>query len=278
MSASHPIVDAPIIAHRGASAHAPENTLVAIREAARRGARWVEIDVKLTRDDQPVVIHDDKVDRTSDGTGYVKALSLAQIRGLDAGSWFGTQFAGERIPLFEELLETVLDCGLSLQVELKPTAGDDIETAEVACGVLRDIWPKGRGGLFLSSFSPLSLAQAAVEMPDIPRAFAVVAPPRDARALLARVDCQILHCVRDLAENDEVLRRLDESGVEFAIATINQAESAHRLIAAGAQSVLSDHPDLLSGLGDVAIGSGVEARALGEQSVEPPLRGCHASA
>lgn len=243
MSSLSPFVKDQLIAHRGASAYAPENTLAAMVEAKKRGAKWVEIDVKLTRDGFPVIIHDDKVDRTTNGHGLVAGLSLADIRALDAGSWFSPAFAGEKVPTFEELLETILALDLGLQVELKPTAGDDVETADIACDTLLKHWPVGRGRLFLTSFSVRSLARAAKLMPDIPRAFAVVVPPKDPRALLAEVNCQILHCTSDLVDAD-ALARLNESGVEFAIATINRVEDAKRLLAGGAQTILTDYADL----------------------------------
>ncbi len=83
-------------AHRGASALAPENTLAAFREAVRRGCGWIETDVRLTADGVPVLIHDEKVDRTTGGHGAVGTLTLRQIHRLDAGSWFGRTFRGRR--------------------------------------------------------------------------------------------------------------------------------------------------------------------------------------
>src|SRR5882724_8531889 len=94
-----------VIAHRGASSSAPENTLAAFDLALEMGTRHLELDVELTRDDHVVVIHDDTVDRTTDGSGPVTSHALAALQGLDAGSWFGGKFAGQRIPTFEEVLE-----------------------------------------------------------------------------------------------------------------------------------------------------------------------------
>src|SRR5580704_12278143 len=90
----------PVIGHRGAAAQAPENTLAGFRAARALGCAWVEFDVRLTVDGVPVVCHDDKLDRTSNGRGRISKLPLAAIRMLDAGSWFGPAFAGERIPTF----------------------------------------------------------------------------------------------------------------------------------------------------------------------------------
>jgi len=93
-----------VIAHRGASSYAPENTLAAFDLAIEMGVRHIELDVHATRDNHIVVIHDDTVDRTTDGSGPVTNFTLATLRKLDAGSWFGGHFAGERIPTFDEVL------------------------------------------------------------------------------------------------------------------------------------------------------------------------------
>ena len=94
-----------MVAHRGASAEAPENTLAAFRLALQQGAPAVECDVHLSADGCPVVIHDETVDRTTNGKGAVVGLTRAALRGLDAGSWRGPRFAGEPIPTLEEALE-----------------------------------------------------------------------------------------------------------------------------------------------------------------------------
>ena len=93
-----------IWAHRGASASAPENTLAAFRAAEAAGAAGIELDVHLSADGVPVVIHDETVDRTTDGHGPVAALTLCRLRQLDAGRWFAPAFAGEALPTLEEIL------------------------------------------------------------------------------------------------------------------------------------------------------------------------------
>jgi glycerophosphoryl diester phosphodiesterase len=93
-----------VIAHRGASSYVPENTFAAFDLALQMGVRHIELDVQLTSDGHLVVIHDDTVDRTTNGSGLVTRHTLESLRGLDAGSWFGTRFAGECIPLFDEVL------------------------------------------------------------------------------------------------------------------------------------------------------------------------------
>ncbi|MFZ0879437.1 MAG: glycerophosphodiester phosphodiesterase family protein, partial [Candidatus Acidiferrales bacterium] len=93
-----------IIAHRGASGHAPENTMAAFRQAVEMGATFIETDLHMTRDARFVAIHDASVERTSNGRGAVRDLTLAELKQMDAGLWFDRQFSGERIPTLEEIL------------------------------------------------------------------------------------------------------------------------------------------------------------------------------
>lgn len=117
-----------VIAHRGASAYAPENTLAAIKKAIEMGVDMVEIDVQLTKDKQIVLMHDLTVDRTTNGKGRVKDLSFNEIRKLDAGSWFAPQFAGEKVPTLEEVIETVKGkCKLLIEVKRVKTKKPEIE-------------------------------------------------------------------------------------------------------------------------------------------------------
>ncbi|MCP6682540.1 glycerophosphodiester phosphodiesterase [Bacillus nakamurai] len=106
------------IAHRGASGYAPENTFAAFDIAADMNTDLIELDVQLTKDGHIVVIHDDKVDRTTDGSGFVKDFTLKELQALDAGSWFGPEFKGERIPLLEEVLKRYHP-EIGLLIELK---------------------------------------------------------------------------------------------------------------------------------------------------------------
>ena len=110
-----------VIAHRGASGHAPENTLAAFKRAVALGASFIETDLQLSRDAHFVAIHDDTVNRTTNGQGKVHDLTLADLRRLDAGSWFGSEFAGERIPTLEEILEFSKRHDAVFYLELKPT-------------------------------------------------------------------------------------------------------------------------------------------------------------
>jgi glycerophosphoryl diester phosphodiesterase len=124
------------IAHRGASAYAPENTMAAFRRAAEMGARFIETDLRATRDARVVAIHDATVNRTTNGTGRVDAMTLAEVRDLDAGTWFHWNgqrpFAGERVPTLDEVLQFAHDVDVACYLELKQARGWGIENAVVA--------------------------------------------------------------------------------------------------------------------------------------------------
>ncbi|KRU25235.1 glycerophosphodiester phosphodiesterase [Clostridium botulinum] len=108
-----------ILAHRGASAYAPENTMAAFKKAIEMNADGIELDVHLSKDGYIVIIHDERVDRTTDGKGEVKDFSLDELRRLDAGSWFSDEYKDEKIPTLEELLKLIKNTELYLNIEIK---------------------------------------------------------------------------------------------------------------------------------------------------------------
>jgi glycerophosphoryl diester phosphodiesterase len=156
-----------VFAHRGACAYAPENTLAAFGLALEQGATAIEFDVKLSSDGQVVVIHDQTVDRTTDGTGNVRALSLVALRGLDAGSWMAEKYRGEKIPTLDELFGRFGDRVL-MNVELTNYASPfDGLVSKVARLVERHGLEQR---VLFSSFFPHNLMKAARLLPSVARA------------------------------------------------------------------------------------------------------------
>jgi glycerophosphoryl diester phosphodiesterase len=145
-----------VIAHRGFSARYPENTMPAFRAALEAGAEMVEFDVQLTRDKRPAVFHDQTVDRTTNGSGRIRDLSLGEIYQLDAGSWFDPAFAGTRVPGIQDVLRELAGHCL-INVELK-TSGDTgfSERSALACAVLGVV--RSRGLLDSVLFSSFDVA------------------------------------------------------------------------------------------------------------------------
>ena len=161
-----------VIAHRGDKTHAPENTLAAFRLAAENGADAIEFDVKLTEDKQVIVLHDQTVDRTTDGKGSVSRLPFAAVKGLDAGGWFSSQFRSERIPSLEEVFETV-GKRLHMNVELTnySTPGDELVSKVVE--LVKRHGEQDR--ILFSSFSTRNLRLARLLLPEVPRGLLTLA-------------------------------------------------------------------------------------------------------
>ncbi len=164
------------IAHRGASGHAPENTLAAFRLAVEMGAKFIEADLRLTRDAKIVAMHDATVDRTTNGRGRVSKMSLAELRGLDAGVKFlsedGRSFKGERVPTLDEILEFARKADVSLYLELKESQSWGFEQTLV--GALRKSGEINRA--IVISFDPDVLTTVRRIEPNLMTGFLVQSP------------------------------------------------------------------------------------------------------
>jgi glycerophosphoryl diester phosphodiesterase len=172
---SRPASDRPrprIVAHRGASAEMPENTMAAFRRAWDLGVEGIELDVRLSSDGQVVVIHDATTARTAGVDKAVDAQTLAELLALDAGAWKGPRFAGERIPTLVEVLASVPKGG-TVFVELKSA----VETAPAVAQVIRDADPARTGGhVALQAYDPFALAALASALPGVPAYWTIDAP------------------------------------------------------------------------------------------------------
>src|SRR5436190_15911165 len=137
-------INPPVIAHRGASAYAPENILVTFKEAKRLGAKWIEFDVMLAGSGEVVVIHDVTVDRTTDGKGPVSDYLYSDLKKLDAGSWFSPAFAGAEIPTLEQVIALSEEYDLCANIEIKCVPGDEEKTAKAVLALLDAHWKKDK--------------------------------------------------------------------------------------------------------------------------------------
>jgi len=234
-----------VIAHRCGGILAPENTLAGLRVAAAQGCRGVEFDVMLSGDGTPILIHDETLERTTDGQGRVAETSDAELARLDAGSRHSTQFAGEPLPAFGDAAELCLALGLWANVEIKPSLGTDAETGRRVAVRAAEVW-RGSQPPLLSSFSLAALEAARTAAPALPRGLLTEAPPADWLAILRRLGCATLHCSRDHFS----ARLLDEAraaGVPLLVYTVNDPEEAVTLLRAGVAAVFTDRIDLLPG-------------------------------
>lgn len=245
-AAAVPVEPPAVIGHRGAAGHAPENTLASFRAARALGASWVEFDVKLTRDGQPILMHDEALERTTDGRGPVAAADLADVERLDAGRWFGSEFQGEPVPTLGRALAALALLGLGANVEIKPCPGRERETGDVVARRLRAEWPRHLPAPLLSSFRDEALAAARDAAPEFPRAFLCGEIPADWRRRLEELGCTGLHCDHrrlDKARAEEVTAR----GFALRCYTVNDRRRADTLYRWGARSIFSDYPERILG-------------------------------
>lgn len=232
-----------IFAHRGASGYAPENTLAAFDLAARQGAPAIELDAKLSADGQVVVIHDQSVDRTTQGQGKVREMSLEQLKQLDAGSFFDSGFAGERIPTLDEVFASV-GTRVFINVELTNYATPvDVLPRKVAALVRKHNLEKS---VMFSSFNPLALVRIRHLLPECP--IGLLALPGKAgawaRSGIGRlVGYQALH-----PEASDVTPQLVElihrRMQRIHVWTVNQEGQMRQLFGYGVDGIFTDDPPL----------------------------------
>ncbi len=237
----------PIIGHRGSADLAPENTLAGIRRAHEEGATWVEFDVKLTADDVPILMHDERLGRTTNGKGKVALAIYDEVRELDAGSWFSSEFAGERVPTLRATLELCIELGLGMNVELKPCPGREEKTAEIALRLLDDAWPD-RLNLpppLISSFDEKALAAAAGMAPERPRGCLVTRVPSAWQARMERFGCTTLN-VSNRWIKERHVEAARRAGVPVLVYTVNDPGRALALLEMGVTSIFTDRVDLMT--------------------------------
>lgn len=223
-------------AHRGGGSLAPENTLAGIRLAAQLGFRAVEFDVMLSGDGTPVLIHDETLERTTNGHGPVAATPDTILFSLDAGQ-------GERIPRFAEAAALCRELGLLANVEIKPASGHERATAEVVARMTAELWRGAPVQPLLSSFSLAALEIARDLAPEIERGVLFESVPADWLAEVQRLQAVSLHCDGELL-SDEVLAAAAERGVPVLCYTVNDPERAKALFDRGASALFTDRLDL----------------------------------
>ncbi len=232
----------PVTGHRGAKGHAPENTLAGLRKAVELGARWVEFDVKLTADNELVLFHDDKVNRTSDGKGPVAGMTLSDIRKLDAGRWFSPDFTGEPVPTLAEAMDYLAATGIGANVEVKASPGREAESGAAIARALAGRWFGGPAPMLISSFSADSLAAARQAAAQVPRGFLTLKFPKDWATRLRELQCATFH-VLDRRLTEARVRAIREVGWRAMAYTVNDPARARELLSWGVESVITDYPD-----------------------------------
>ncbi|MFE2725581.1 glycerophosphodiester phosphodiesterase [Kitasatospora sp. NPDC059327] len=233
-----------VFAHRGASAAAPENTLVSDEVARRGGAEWIENDVQPSKDGVPYVLHDDTVDRTTNGKGRIRDLTAAQLDALDAGSWFGPVYAGARVPTLAAQLDDLRGRGGSLLLEIKGRHSRD----EVA-RIVKEIRDHGMANrVFVQSFEVDALRFTRELAPELPLGLLRGELDTDPVAISRELGLAAYNPADGaLSARIGVVKDLHAAGVAVNVWTVDAAARWKALEAAGVDGVITNRPAELSG-------------------------------
>jgi glycerophosphoryl diester phosphodiesterase len=232
-----------IASHRGGAATAPENTLPAITAALAAGFDYVEVDVALTADRHPVLMHDKTVDRTTDGHGRLSSLALAEVLALDAGSWFDPAYAGTPVPTLAEFLDALVAADGRAIVELKggwDAAAVDAAVAEVAArGLERRV--------VFASFDARTLALAATESEVLSRLLILKHLPSDVVSAVAESGARgVVVSRKAVLARPGIVDELHAAGARVVVYTLNNDTQWDAVTALGVDGIVTDDPHTLS--------------------------------
>lgn len=232
------------IAHRGATGYAPENTIAAFDKAIEMKADYIEMDIQRTKDGELVIIHDTSVDRTTDGTGYIKDLTSNQLRDLDAGSWKGDEFAGEKIPTFDEILDKYHG-KIGILLELKaPELYPGIEESIAQELKDRNLDKPQNEKMIIQSFNFESMKKMNTLLPNVP--IGVLTGSK------AHTTPQALEEFSSYADyfnpsygliTEDLVNQVHSQGMKISSWTVRSQESADFLLEMKVDGIITDYPD-----------------------------------
>jgi glycerophosphoryl diester phosphodiesterase len=218
-----------------------------LRKAKELDCRWVEFDVRLTADRQLILLHDERLERTTDGRGKAISLPLAAIRSCDAGRRFGARFRGEPVPTLAEALAVLGELGIGANIEIKAARGREDETGTLVAAMLTRLWPHQLPEPLISSFDQRVLASVRAHAPRIARGMLVRTVPKDWRVIAHRLACSTIHTDHRYL-SAALVADIHAAGYPVLAYTVNDPLRAHMLIGWGVTSVFSDVPHMLSGV------------------------------
>lgn len=230
-----------VIAHRGASFYAPENTIVAYEKAVKMEADAIEIDVHKSKDGELIVCHDEKVDRTTNGKGYIKDLTVKEIKKLDAGNWFDEKYSTAKIPLLEEVLQFVKKENILLNIELKngPIFYENIE--EDLVNIIKEYQLEEK--VLISSFNHYSLLKIKMLAPEIKTGIlyigGLVAPWEYAKKVKANAIHPLFFTI-----NKDIVRASINNGILVNPFTVNDKEELTLMAKIDVSGIITDRPDI----------------------------------
>jgi glycerophosphoryl diester phosphodiesterase len=235
-----------VVGHRGAMGYRPENTLASFEHALKLGADWIECDVHLSRDGALVVMHDESVDRTTNGHGLVRDHTLAELKQLDAGSWFGPEYAGQRVLTLEELLDWARTRDTVVDIEIKnaPLYYVGIEQAVVTALARMHM----AGQAIVISFDHRAVDKIKTLNPEVATGVLYAGRPADAGiglAQLVNADALLPHHAYVTADDVDAAHA---AGLSVAPWATSDPVALRQLVAAGVDGIGTNHPDVLKRL------------------------------
>ena len=233
------------IAHRGAGKLAPENTLAAFRLGTSHGYRMFECDAKLSSDGVPFLLHDSALQRTTSGHGTAGERTWAELSQLDAGGWHSRSFAGEPIPMLENIAAYCLRNGYFLNIEIKPTPGQESLTGEVVAQHAARLWGGAAVPPLLTSFNPEALQAAKAAAPELPRGLLLDSLWTGWLEAALTLGCSAIVCNHALWDTSSVTQA-KSAGLRCLSYTVNDEWAAQRLLDLGTDGIITDRVDLFS--------------------------------
>ncbi|SET18108.1 glycerophosphodiester phosphodiesterase [Anaerobranca gottschalkii] len=230
-----------IIAHRGASAIAPENTMPAFKKAIEMGCKGIETDVHMTKDGVLVLCHDEQVDRTTNGKGYIKDYTLKELKKLDAGVKFSEEFAGVKIPTLEELLIYLFDKDIYLNIEIKLGGFyyPDIEAKVLELLYKYNYVEKS----IISSFNHYSLVEVRKLDSDIKTAILYMEGLYKPWEYAKTVGATALHPYIE-GVTEEIIKEAKLNKMPVTVFTVDEREEISKFINYGVNGIITNHPDI----------------------------------
>jgi glycerophosphoryl diester phosphodiesterase len=231
------------LGHRGASGSAPENTLAAFRLARALGADGVELDVQFSQDKQLIILHDNTLDRTTNGQGPADALTLAELKMLDAGGWFNPQFAGERIPTLQETFDLFKHTPFYLNIEIKSNGDADLAAAVVECAQRNNLEHQ----VIISSFDQTMIRRVRQLAPNLRIGF-LYSKPEALQQLDFAPDA--LHPHWQLV-NAAFMQEAHARRQQVNLWTVNETDDLRRMVALGVDAIITNYPERLRAVNSV---------------------------
>ena len=229
-----------VYAHRGASGHAPENTMAAFKMAVELGSDGIECDVQMTKDGRLIICHDETLNRTTKAKGFIKDLNYDEIKALDAGSWFDNKFSSERIPQLSELLKLVRDTGLLLNIEIKSGI---VQYPGIEQKVMAEVAAFGlQEKVIISSFNHYAIKQCKYINPSVKTGALYMEGLFEPWNYMKSLGCECAHPFY-MALKPVISKELKARGYIINVFTVDDPNISLELVGMGVDGIITNYPD-----------------------------------